>query len=281
VVAALCTLLLAGCSAVRFGYNQAPELVYWWLDGYADFDATQSPRVREALAQWFAWHRRSQLPDYADLLARAQADVLADTSPERACRWWAELRRRGELAAEQALPYAAGLIPTLSPQQLQHVERRQAKVNDEFRSEYLARDPAQRLKDSVKRAVERAEFLYGTLDDSQRERVAQLVAASPFDPELWFAERLHRQQDALRVMRRLTSEPAPRDTALAALRAHVERTSRSPREHYRRYQERLESFNCGFAAGLHNATTPAQRQAAAARLKGWEVDLRALSARPD
>ena len=32
-------LLLAGCSAVRLAYNQAPDLMYWWLNGYVDFDA--------------------------------------------------------------------------------------------------------------------------------------------------------------------------------------------------------------------------------------------------
>ena len=42
---------LTGCSAVRFGYNQAPELVYWWLDGYVDFDDAQSRRVREMLGE--------------------------------------------------------------------------------------------------------------------------------------------------------------------------------------------------------------------------------------
>ena len=43
----------------------APDLVYWWLDRYIDFNDTQTPRVHEAIKQWFAWHRRSQLPDYA------------------------------------------------------------------------------------------------------------------------------------------------------------------------------------------------------------------------
>ena len=68
----LALLLLGGCSAVRVGYNQAPTLAWWWLDGYMDFDATQAPKVKDTLAQWFAWHRSTQLPDYADLLAAAQ-----------------------------------------------------------------------------------------------------------------------------------------------------------------------------------------------------------------
>lgn len=281
VVMGLLAGLLAGCSAIRFGYNQAPDLLFWWLDGYADFDDAQSVRVREGLAQWFTWHRRTQLPDYASLLARAQADVLADTSPDRACRWWSELRQRGDLAAEQALPHAAELIPTLKPAQIQHVERRYARINEEFRDDYLDKDPGQRQERAFRRTVERAEFLYGTLDEPQRALVARLVAASPFDAEAWYAERLQRQQEALQLLRRLSSENASRDGALATLRAYGERMARSPRESYRRYQERLETYNCSFAASLHNTTTPAQRQAAVARLKGWEADFRALSASPD
>ena len=33
---------LAGCSAVRLAYHQAPELAYWVLDDYADFNGAQS-----------------------------------------------------------------------------------------------------------------------------------------------------------------------------------------------------------------------------------------------
>lgn len=273
--------VLAGCSAVRFGYNQGPELVFWWLDGYADFDDAQARQVRGRLADWFAWHRRTQLPDYANLLSRVQPDVLADTTPDRACRWFAELRQRGEVAAEQALPHAAEVIATLKPAQIQHIERRYARVNEEFRTDYLDKDPARRLERSVKRAVERIEFLYGSLDDRQQALVAQLVAASPFDAEAWYAERVQRQQEALQLIRRLAGAGIDRDAALATMRAYGERMARSPREGYRRYQERLETYNCSFAASVHNATTPAQRQAAANRLKGWEADFRALAASPD
>jgi hypothetical protein len=277
----LASVVLAGCSAVRFGYNQAPELLFWWLDGYADFDDAQARQVRGRLGEWFTWHRRTQLPDYADLLARAQAEVLADTTPDRTCRWFADVRQRGEVAAEQALPYAAEVITTLKPAQIQHIERRYARVNEEFRSDFLDKEPARRLERSVERATERIEFLYGTLDERQRALVARLVASSPFDAEAWFGERVQRQQEGLQMIRRLAGTGVDRDTAVATMRAYGERMTRSPREGYRRYQEKLEAYNCAFAATLHNATTPAQRQAAASRFKGWEADFRALAASPD
>ena len=59
-----------------------------------DFDAEQSPRVKEALNQWFAWHRATQLPDYANLLAAAQVQVLQPATPQQVCRWADDLRAR-------------------------------------------------------------------------------------------------------------------------------------------------------------------------------------------
>ncbi len=52
----------------------------------------------------------------------------------------------------------------------------------------------------------------------------------------------------------------------------------SPDERYRAYSAQLTSYNCDFAAQLHNRTTPAQRQQAVEKFKGWEADLRALVA---
>jgi hypothetical protein len=279
IIGLLCLALvgLTGCSAVRFGYNQAPDLVYWWLDGYADFDDVQTPKVRDAIAEWFLWHRRTQLPDYAGLLARAQVEVLADTTPERACAWWAEVRQRSDAAFERAMPLAADIVSTLSPAQIQHIERRQSKSNEEFRDEYLNADPKERLAKTVKRSIERAENIYGRLDDTQREKVAAAMVASPFDAELWLTERRRRQRDALDVLRRISTDPAGREQAVPALRAWAQRLERSPQPAYRRYSEQLTQFNCSLTATLHNGTTAAQRQTAAAKLKGWEGDLRALA----
>ncbi len=276
----LCAALAmtGGCSALRFGYNQAADLTYWWLDGFVDFNDAQTLKVRDALAGWFVWHRGTQMRDYAQLLVRAQAEVVADSTPARVCEWWATIGTRMETAFERAVPAGAELMLSIGPKQVQHMERRYAKANDEFRDEFLQADPAKRRKVSVERAIERAELLYGKLEDAQREQVARSVAQSPFDAELWFGERKRRQQDALQILRRLSAESASSDKAEAALRAYIERWSRSPREEYRRYSDTLSSFNCAFAASLHNTTSAAQRQAAVQKLKGWEADVRALAA---
>jgi hypothetical protein len=132
----------------------------------------------------------------------------------------------------------------------------------------------------VKRAVSRAEQLYGRLDAPQRKVIAEGVAASPFDPQGWMEERKRRQRDTLVTLRRLLAERADRDQRVAALRALAERSQRSPDPAYRAYQQRLVDYNCAFAARIHNATTLAQRQKARANFKEWEEDLRAVMQGP-
>jgi hypothetical protein len=277
----LTLLLLGGCSAVRIGYNQAPTLAWWWLDGYMDFDGEQAPKVKDALSQWLAWHRTTQLPDYANLLAVAQVQVMQPATPQQVCRWADDMRVRLAAAFAQGVPMAAELLPTLKPEQLAHLERRYRKSNREFEEAYLQPDSGERLDAAVRRTVDRTEMLYGRLDERQRQLIAAGVASSPFDPATWYAERKAVQAETLETLARLTAGgPARADRAsnLAGLQALAARVQRATPGPYRDYQRRLTEYNCAFVAQLHNSTTPAQRQAARNKLKGWEDDLRALAA---
>ena len=271
-------LLLGGCSTVRLAYLGAPELSYWWLDSYLDFNSRQSPQVHEALHKWFRWHRSTQLGTYAALLARARAQAIEPATAAQACRWFDDANALFDVAFEHAVPPLAEVLPSLTPQQLQHLARKYGKINDEMADDFLQESAEARQQASMKRILDRVETLYGKLDASQRTRVAGMVAQSPFDPALWLTERKQRQQDVLQTLRRLNSEHPAAAEAQAALRTLVQNARRSPNDAYHAYQQRLLQYNCAIAAQIHNFTTPEQRQAAMRKLKGWEDDLRLLAA---
>ena len=270
---------LLGCSALRLTYDQGPTLAYWWLDGYADFSAEQAPRVRQALNDWFAWHRATQLPEYAQALAALQGLAVDKVTAAQVCQAQDGWQRRLELAFDQAVPALAEQVRALSPEQLAHLERRQARKHEELAEKYLQPDPAERQKATLGRTVDQAELLYGTLEEPQRRLLAATLLISPFDPERWLAERRQRDAELLRRLRLWQAERADPSTVQAGLRRLALETVRSPRADYRAYAARLREANCALIAQLHNATTPAQRQRATSRLRGWEDDLRALAAR--
>ena len=268
---------LAACSAVRLTYGQGPTLAYWWLDNYADFNAEQAPRVRAALADWFAWHRATQLPDYMQALAAMQVLTANPVTAAQVCSTVDGWQRRAEQAFDHAVPALAAHVRSLSTEQIGHLEKRQRVKQAELTTEYLQTDPAERAKGAFERTLDRAESIYGPLDESQRRLLAAGLAASPFSAERWLAERRQRQIDIVQSLRQWQAERPDADTVQAGLRRLALETGRSPRADYLAYSQRLNAANCALAATLHNSTTLAQRQRAIDKLRGWEGDLRALT----
>ncbi len=271
--------MFVGCSAVRLTYNQGPVLAYWWLDGYADFNPEQTPRVKAALVDWFSWHRATQLPDYAQALVSLQALAVDKVTPAQVCSTVQAWQQRGQRAYEHALPALAEQVRSMSLEQIRQVERRQAKKHAEAEADYLQTAPAERQKASLKRALDRAETAYGTLDEAQRQRLAQDLAASRFNPDTWLAERQRRNSEILRSLRQWQAERSDTDTVTAGLRRLGAEVLQSPRADYKAYADAVMDANCNLAASLHNSTSTAQRQHLLAKVKGWEGDVRALMLR--
>ncbi len=262
---------------LRVGYNQGPQLVWWWLDGYIDFSNAQTPHAKEAIRQWFDWHRTTQLPQYAAHLSNLSHQINDSVTSDQVCGWYEDLRSIFAPALDHALHVGAPLLSGLSEAQLRHLEQRYAKGNDEFRDDYLKPVIEDRRNASIKRSVKRFENLYGNLNDTQKRLIADGIAASPFDPEAWLAERQRRQSQTLLTLRQLISESTEIKHIATSLRVLTEHIEHSPDADYRAYQVKLTEYNCAFMADVHNSTNHQQRRHANDKLKNWETDLRRLA----
>lgn len=269
---------LQSCSLVRIAYNQAPDALYWWLDSYFDFKEAQSLRVREDLDALQKWHRRTELPAYADTLQKMQRMAPGDVAPNQVCELLTEAQERA-LALSNALePTIVAIAPMLDKEQIAHLDRQLAKRNRKWRQEWLDATPAERSERRVKQVVERAEQFYGRLGAPQVAVARTMVETSAFDPEQTFRETLRRQQDALQTLRQLQSQqPGPAATR-TLMRTLFERSTQSPDAAYRVYLEHFTRSGCAGVAALHNSTTAAQRARAVETLKAYEADARVLAA---
>ena len=203
-------LLLSGCSAVRLGYNSAPELSYWWLDSFLDFNDPQSVQVRADLAALQAWHRQSELPRYVNLLEKLQRLAPATVTPGQLCEVYGELKPRLQALLDQAEPSIAALAPTLTPEQLVHLQRQLDKRSEKWRAQWLTVSLDERNTRRVKQLADRAEMLYGSLEEPQLALLRERVAALPFDADLRERESQRRHQDVLQTLRQVQSGNAQR-----------------------------------------------------------------------
>lgn len=270
--------LLQGCTAIKLGYNTAPTVSYWWLDGYFDFNEAQAQRVRDDLGALQQWHRGDQLPEYAELLQRAQALVAQpQVTPAQVCVIVEEARQQLDGIAARAESGAAALATSLTPPQLEHLQAKYADRNAEFRKDWLDASPAKVREKRYDKALDRAETVYGRLDPAQRALIREQIDASTYDPRILNTERIRRQQDTLATLRSLAGGQGTADQAARAMRGLFDRYKESPAPAYRSYAQRqIEELCEGFALA-HNTTTPAQRTKAVNRLKSYERDVRELA----
>lgn len=269
---------LAACSTVRLAYNNLPEISYWWLDGYVDFDDAQTPKVREGLTELLAWHRKNELPRIDALLQEAEVLAPREVTPEQICTMYVRIRERLLAATDHAEPAGTELALSLTHAQLQVLERKYAKNDAAFRKDWLERTPAQVQERRYDQFLDRSEDFYGRLTEDQRDLLKQQVAQSAFDPLQVNNERRKRQQEALTLLRGFVAgKTAPAD-ARAALHAYIQRIAEPPPGAWRDQQQAILQEGCRNLAALHNGTTASQRAQAVRRIQSYREDVRALMA---
>lgn len=272
------SVVLGACSAIKLGYNNVDELAYWWIDSYVDLTDAQDPRVREDLRRVHRWHRQTELPVVADVLRTVEPIAAAEVSPSQVCAYVPLLRERANAVLERAEPAITTFALGVSPEQLKHLQGKFDRVNREYEKNWIRTDAASRSDKRFDQLHDRAEMVYGRLDDAQQARLRASIDKSMFDPARALNERKRRQQDVLQLLRKVAGQPVSLEDARTQVRGLLRRLQESPDASWRTYEQALMSENCATFSTLHNSTNAAQRESAVRRLRGWQRDLRELAA---
>ncbi|EGF32761.1 putative lipoprotein [Oxalobacteraceae bacterium IMCC9480] len=223
-------VVLAGCSALRLSYSNGETLSYWWLNTYVGFDQTQRAQVRTQLDNLFSWHRRTQLPDYAQLMGAGQRRLqdTATVTPEIVRSDYDGLKKRVVVMLDQALPALADLALSLSPEQIDRIENKLVDSTERYRNDYLTGDVEDRQQFRYKKVMKQAEYWFGDFSDAQESRIRRLSDARPLDNALVLADRIERRQALIALLKKIRREQAPRVAVVQALkdytRVYYERT---------------------------------------------------------
>jgi hypothetical protein len=280
LVAVSMSVILTGCSAVRLGYNNLPDIASWWLDSYIDFTDTQGPQAKVALQKLQTWHRKEELPAIAELLVQAQTLAPQNITPEQACKIWEAAQVRIESFVQESSRLAAPVVSQLSAKQLKHLEKEWATRNEDWKKQWVQGTPDSRIKKRVDLAAERFNSFYGDLNLEQRQVLKQQFLQSTWSPEASYQRRLKRQQEQLIALQAMSSEitkPAmPLPQVEKALQSLILQSVRPKDAGDLSKQLQLEQQACQNLAQLHNTMTPAQRLKAQRKLKDYETDVREL-----
>ena len=269
-------LLLTGCSTIRLGYSQADTIAAWTADEYFDFDSRQKDEFSSRFERLYDWHRYEQLPEYAAFLGAVKTRLHSGLRREDVFWFLEGLKTRYRLIASRGAGDAAEILATLTPAQLDALQRQWVKVNRKFIREYKLEDtPREQQRAQAKRMLSRIEDWTGSFSHEQEQKITALCDKLPLTDHLRHEDRLRRQREFLRLLE-LRGNPGEFTPRLRHWLLNWEE-GRAP-EYERLYAPWLEQ-RVQFMVDVYSLLTPTQRAHVQHRLQNYIEDFQKLSER--
>jgi hypothetical protein len=274
----LAALALTGCSAgVRLGYNYADTLVLYSIDGYVGLSAEQEQLVKERAGTLIAWHRATQLRDYAQLVETTRRRLDGPVTAADVLAFSDAINARLAAVGARAAPDLAQLALTLTPEQIARMQRKLASDNAKARRELLQLAGKETLDDRARRYAERADFWFGSLTREQMEIVRASLAKRPDGAGWWLDERERRQRELIALVQRIQAERPNEEVAASWLRAYFAQLQLPADAERRARVIEFRAVNAELVAQLVNAATAEQKSKLSNRLASFAQDFAALA----
>jgi hypothetical protein len=269
--------LVAACSFSRFGYNQADTVAAWMIDDYFDLEAPQKQDFQKRFDRVYAWHRNEQLPEYAGFLRTARTKVQQGLTREDVLWFVDGVRSRVRTAARYAGPDTAAFLATLTPTQIENLQRKWDKDNKKYLKENKVNGtPEERQEVETKKVVKTFKEWLTPLNSEQEQKVNQMVRDLPQISQFRYAERLRRQKEFLAILAQRGDDREKFTARVTEWLANWDR-GRSPEDQKKLdawWQKRAEIF-----VALDKSITPEQRTASLQRMQNYIDDATHLARR--
>ena len=270
--------LLAACSTIRFSYNHGDTLLYWWLDAYVDFEGDQSDGVKQDIKELFQWHRKTQLQDYAALLAKYQRQLAANPAQADLLNAYKEIRSRTETLAYHAVPDMVDLARSLTPEQIRQMEERFEKKNREYRSKFVSGSVEKRNEARYDKSMEQLKLWFGSFSREQEATLRRASDARPLDNNVWLEERVLRQRKILALVRKIQAEKPSKEQTTTMINGLIrEFFTRMDAPERKAFYDSYTNATVNYILTAIRIATPEQKAHAQKRMQGWIDDFNALA----
>jgi hypothetical protein len=246
---------ISSCSFAEVIYKNLDWYMVWQVNRIIDLDAEQERYVERAAENYMSWHRVEELPLYRDLLIRIRnmaADSLTAVELDSA---YTAIKERVQVLMESASDETADLLVTLTPEQIDGMEKNMEKMNRRF-DKQEDEDGSKQRKKRVDRIQERVEDWVGALSPEQEKWLISYAMQMPTSTDYWLEHRRWRQKQLLDILRGKNGE----DEKKSAIRSWVVRQDFGKSENYVRAERTAQEATIRFIVEIDRRLTSLQRQ---------------------
>ena len=203
--ASVCCALLFQLSctsfAYRFVYSNIDYLLAKQVDRYFDIDGTQERLLRSELKKVAVWHKKSELPKYADHLRSAKDLVMQNASRQELSEIVTDTMKLRDRLYYKLEPALLSLSLTLSEKQVEHFAKVLDKENKEEYEEKFSMNPEEQIKKRIEKSIERMESWFDDLNPKQKKMFEAFIYAHPRSGSSWFEEKKRNQQNFIKSLK--------------------------------------------------------------------------------
>ena len=195
----LLAMLVGGCS-VKFAYNNADRLLRWQVSEYIDLDREQKAVLSARLDEFMTWHRRTQLPEYADQMYLWSQQLTDQVTPEQIAGIFEQMLQWGERMEDRGLPIAVEIMAGLSDDQVAELGPRLELSNAEIAEPEFGLSEEEAQQSWAREFEDAMERFTGRLDIRQRDYIQRKAAGYQPERVLWAEYRRRWQADLLSLL---------------------------------------------------------------------------------
>jgi hypothetical protein len=278
IAVACCLGLLAGCSMIRVGYGHLDTYAAWKANEYFDLEAHQKDEFARRFNRLHEWHRYEQLPDYAAFLSQARRRLDRPLQFEDV-EWFIEgVKTRYARLVTRTVDDAAALLYTITPAQLESLQRQWEKDNRRFARDYRLAGSLEDIKRArARRTLALARDWVGNLTHEQEQRIIALANDLPVTEKLRHEDRMRRQREFLELMKQRGDD---RNQFAARLRQWLIEWDQHRAPEYAQRSHEWFTRRVQMLIEIERMLHPHQRAVALARIEDYIEDFTRLAQRP-
>jgi hypothetical protein len=261
---------------VRFAYNQGDTLIRWWIDDHIGLTAEQEFLTRELLEQQFWWHRTEQLTDVSKTLEQLRRQLNRPLSAQEVSQLSDDLKKFIYTIAKKTTPDAAKIFVTLQSNQIEKMQKRMQKGNEKFVKEWLPPSIEKQNKVRADKVIDRVEWLFGSINKEQEEKIRQHIKNNPLDMNMVYQERVRRQNDLIRIVKSINQDKLNQQQAEDLLTVYIKNFEYGTSKEQLEFGKKRSAVGVQLSSFITQIMNDDQRKYASGRVETWASDVQDL-----
>lgn len=165
----LVCLLLGACSSTKLAYGFLDWLMGWHIGKYVSLNAEQDKFTKTAIDDFHHWHRRTQLPAYADYIKGLKLRLTrGKVTGEQIHAETDQIQIFLDHSIEELIPTLVQLASSLSNEQTKELQKNLKKERDEYKKKYLDVSDEKKYELRKKELRKHLTRLLGPLNSTQK-----------------------------------------------------------------------------------------------------------------